>query len=288
MDDSLEVMKMMTLENYEKKKDFLICVDSDGCAMDTMDIKHIRCFGPCMVEEWALEEWSEEILKRWNDINLYTMTRGINRFKGLAMALLEINEKYTKIEDVEVLAKWVDESNELSNNALTRAMENNDSIALKKALSWSDKVNASINEIPFEEKTPFEGVKEGLAFAHEVADVAIVSSANLQAVVEEWELYGLLDHVDIILSQNVGSKAYCIQEMLKKGYDKDKVMMTGDAPGDYDAAKKNGVFYYPILVRHEKESWAEFKETAVNQLLNGKYEGEYQAEKVEEFLNNLK
>ncbi|MBO5461001.1 MAG: HAD hydrolase-like protein [Ruminococcus sp.] len=279
---------MMTLENYEKKKDFLICVDSDGCAMDTMDIKHIRCFGPCMVEEWGLEEWGEEILTRWNDINLYTMTRGINRFKGLAMALLEINEKYTKIEDVEVLAKWVEESNELSNNALTRAMENNDSIALKKALSWSNKVNASINEIPFEEKTPFEGVKEGLAFAHEVADVAIVSSANLQAVVEEWELYGLLDHVDIILSQNVGSKAYCIQEMLKKGYDTDKVMMTGDAPGDYDAAKKNGVFYYPILVRHEKESWVEFKETAVNQLLNGKYEGEYQEAKVEEFLNNLK
>lgn len=279
---------MMTLENYKKKKDFLICVDSDGCAMDTMDIKHIRCFGPCMVEEWGLEEWGEEILARWNHINLYTMTRGINRFKGLAMTLLEINEKYTKIEDVEVLAKWVEESNELSNNALTRVMENNDSIALKKALSWSNKVNAGINEIPFEEKTPFEGVKESLAFAHEVADVAIVSSANLQAVVEEWELYGLLDHVDIILSQNVGSKAYCIQEMLKKGYDKDKVMMTGDALGDYDAAKKNGVFYYPILVRHEKESWAEFQETAVNQLLNGKYEGEYQEAKIQEFLNNLK
>lgn len=279
---------MMTLENYEKKKDFLICVDSDGCAMDTMDIKHIRCFGPCMVEEWGLEEWREEILARWNDINLYTMTRGINRFKGLAMALLEINEKYTKIDDVEVLAKWVEESNELSNNALTRAMEGNDSIVLKKALSWSNKVNASINEIPFEEKLPFEGVKEGLAFAHEVADIAIVSSANLQAVVEEWELYGLLDHVDIILSQNVGSKAYCIQEMLKKGYDTDKVMMTGDAPGDYDAAKKNGVFYYPILVRHEKESWVEFKEKAVDQLLGGKYEGEYQEAKVEAFLNNLK
>ena len=279
---------MMTLENYEKKKDYLICVDSDGCAMDTMDIKHIRCFGPCMVEEWGLEEWGDEILARWNDINLYTMTRGINRFKGLAMALLEINEKYTKIDDVEVLAKWVDESNELSNNALTRAMEGNDSIVLKKALSWSNKVNASINEIPFEEKLPFEGVKEGLAFAHEVADIAIVSSANLQAVVEEWELYGLLDHVDIILSQNVGSKAYCIQEMLKKGYDTDKVMMTGDAPGDYDAAKKNGVFYYPILVRYEKESWVEFKEKAVDQLLGGNYEGEYQEAKVEAFLNNLK
>ena len=39
---------------YTKRSDFLVCVDSDGCAMDTMDIKHIRCFGPCMVAEWGL------------------------------------------------------------------------------------------------------------------------------------------------------------------------------------------------------------------------------------------
>lgn len=33
-------------EGFAKTKDFLICIDSDGCAMDTMDIKHFRCFGP--------------------------------------------------------------------------------------------------------------------------------------------------------------------------------------------------------------------------------------------------
>ena len=85
---------MKTLDQYTKQKDFLICVDSDGCAMDTMDIKHFRCFGPCMVTEWGLEEWQAAILDRWNEVNLYTMTRGINRFKGLALALTEINEKY--------------------------------------------------------------------------------------------------------------------------------------------------------------------------------------------------
>ena len=77
---------------YTKRNDFLVCVDSDGCAMDTMDIKHFRCFGPCMVTEWGLEEWRGAILNRWNEINLYTMTRGINRFRGLAKALAEIQE----------------------------------------------------------------------------------------------------------------------------------------------------------------------------------------------------
>ena len=278
----------MITENYQKKKDYLLCVDSDGCAMDTMDIKHFQCFGPCMVEEWGLEEWKEAILTRWNEINLYTMTRGINRFKGLAMALKEINEQYTTIEDIDLLCKWVEESDELSNVSVEREFVKTEKMIFKKTLMWSKKVNEKINELPFEVKKPFEGVKEALAYAHQYADIAIVSSANYEAVVEEWELYGLLDYVDIIMAQNVGSKAFCIGEMLKKGYEKDKVLMTGDAPGDHDAAKKNDVFYYPILVRHEKESWDEFVATAIPNLISGDYAGAYQQQKIAEFLNNLK
>ncbi len=276
------------LDDFQKKKDRLFCIDSDGCAMDTMDIKHIRCFGPCMVDEWGLSDWKAPILNRWNDINLYTMTRGINRFKGLAMALREIHEKYCEIEGIDVLEKWAKESPELSNPALERAIAEDDNVCLKKALSWSKKVNESINELSFDEKKPFDGVKEALAYANQFGDVAIVSSANRQAVDEEWELYGLLDHVDIILAQDVGSKAYCIQELLKKGYDKDKVLMTGDAPGDKDAAEKNGVYFYPILVRREKESWEEFVSEAVGRLSEGTYGGEYQGKKEKEFLDNLK
>ena len=79
-------------DKFTKKKDFLVCVDSDGCAMDTMDIKHFNCFGPCIISEWNLFEFEKEILERWNVINLYSMTRGVNRFKGLAMMLKEIDE----------------------------------------------------------------------------------------------------------------------------------------------------------------------------------------------------
>lgn len=279
---------MSKLSEYKKKKEFLVCVDSDGCAMDTMDIKHIRCFGPCMVTEWGLEEWKDEILSRWNDINLYTMTRGINRYKGLSIALSEINEKYTPIEDLDTLAKWVESSPELSNGALEKAIAANDSVSLKKALSWSKAVNTSINALPEEEKLPFKGVKEALAFAHAKVDVAIVSSANLDAVLEEWERYELLGHTDIVLAQDSGSKAFCIGELLKAGYEKDHVLMCGDAPGDLDAAQKNGVFYYPILVRHEAESWQEFVDKAVSKLLDGSYGGAYQQEKIDAFLNNLK
>lgn len=84
---------MSVLKTFVPRKDFLLCVDSDGSVMDTMEIKHKRCFGPCMVDEWNLSNWQKPILKRWNDINLYTMTRGINRFRGLALAL---NSVYTR------------------------------------------------------------------------------------------------------------------------------------------------------------------------------------------------
>lgn len=279
---------MSNLSGYIKKKEFLVCVDSDGCAMDTMDIKHIRCFGPCMVEEWGLKQWKTEILDRWNEINLYTMTRGINRYKGLSMALQEIDQKYRPIEDLDTLAEWVKTSPELSNGALQSAIDQKDSISLKKALSWSKAVNASINQLPEEEKRPFEGVKEALALAHEKADVAIVSSANPDAVLEEWERFGLLEYTDIVLAQDAGSKAYCIGELLKAGYEKDHVLMCGDAPGDLKAAEQNGVFYYPILVRREKESWDEFRESTLGKLLEGSYGGAYQQEKINAFVENLR
>ena len=279
---------MKTLDQYTKQKDFLICVDSDGCAMDTMDIKHFRCFGPCMVTEWGLEEWQAAILDRWNEVNLYTMTRGINRFKGLALALTEVNEKYCPIEDLGTLCTWAETSPELSNDALQRAIDANPgSTSLPKALRWSQAVNKSIQALPESEIKPFELAREALCFAHERADVAIVSSANLGAVLEEWEKHGLLPHTDIVLAQNAGSKAFCIAELLKKGYDPRKVLMCGDAPGDLQAAEKNGVFYFPILVRREKGSWEEFMAEGFGRLLDGTYEGAYQDAKKAAFLNNL-
>ena len=281
---------MSIFDSFERKHDYLVCVDSDGCVMDTMNCKHFHCFGPCMVTEWGLEEWRDEILDRWNVINLFSMTRGINRFKGLAMALSEINEKYTTITGVAALQHWADTAPALSNDAVAKAADDasdpDAKLVLQKALSWSKAVNAAIVELPEELKVPYNGAKEGLAAAHTFADVAMVSSANRDAVEEEWGKFGLLEHTDIVLAQDVGSKAACIAEMLKFGYDTKNVVMIGDAPGDCDAAEKNGVWYFPILVNHEKSSWDEAIAVAFNKLQNGEY-AEYEAQKKKEFLANL-
>ena len=281
---------MSIFDSFEKKHPFLICVDSDGCVMDTMNCKHFHCFGPCMVDEWELGEWRDAILKRWNEINLFSMTRGINRFKGLAMALSEIDKEYKPIPGVAALRHWADTAPALSNDGVAKAAEeatDEESRAIfEKALSWSKAVNASIVKLPEELKVPYCGAKEGLSAAHQFADVAMVSSANRDAVEEEWGKFGLLEHTDIVLAQDVGSKAACIAAMLKFGYDPNQVMMVGDAPGDCDAAEKNGVHYYPILVNHEKESWDEAIAVGFGKLRSGEY-AEYGAQKKKEFLQNL-
>lgn len=273
------------LENFQKKHDFLICVDSDGCAVDTMDIKHKRCFGPCLVQEWGLQQWEEMILAWWNKINLYTRTRGVNRFKGLVLALEEVHRACTPIEGIQELKKWTEESQELSNQALEAEIARNRSPVLEKALRWSLAVNQKITELPWEMKQAFHGVKEAFEGVRDFADLVIVSSANRDAVEEEWTRFGLLPLVDMVLCQDAGSKAYCIAQLKKKGYEEGHILMVGDASGDMAAADANEVYFYPILVRREEACWRAFPQ-AVHCLKTGQYQ-EYGLRVREEFLENL-
>lgn len=277
---------------FRKRKEYLVCVDSDGCAIDSMDCKHILCFGPCLVAEWGLEAYQERIQQRWNDINLYTMTRGINRFQGLAVMLREIHEQMTQIEGLEMLLSWVEQTDELSNSALEREIRAHEEkgrdfcICLEKALSWSNAVNRAIRSLPRETIRPFSGVGEALAHIHKTCDVAIVSSANYEAVMEEWSRFGLLEHVDVVMAQNAGTKKSCIGKLLSYGYDRAHVMMAGDAPGDREAARSNGVFYYPILVRREQQSWEDIRD-ALERLQSGRYGGEFEDMLNRTFVRNL-
>jgi phosphoglycolate phosphatase-like HAD superfamily hydrolase len=273
-------------EGYQRKNKYLICIDSDGCVMDTMNIKHTECFGPCMITEWNLDAHANDILLQWNQINLFSKTRGINRFKGLLIALEKIDKEYQKIVDLEFLREWVNCTTELSNASLNKAIEKSDSICLKKSLAWSMAVNQAIQDIPSEKLLPFKGSKEMIKLAHNRCDVAIVSSANQEAVVEEWTKHGLLKEVDILLSQNAGSKAYCIQTLLEYGYNKEHVIMVGDAPGDMEAAKENNIYFYPILAGKEEQSWAGL-EGVLGHLINGTFSIKIQEQLIQEFFHHL-
>ena len=256
---------LRSLKDFVKDKNYLLCVDSDGCVMDTMNVKHFECFGPCFADEWQVKDRAAA-LKRWNEINLYRLTRGINRFKALAMIL---HEMYPNDEAVAAFKLWTDSAKELSESAVEAQIKAGGGEVYKKALAWSRATNKTIAALSANKKCAFNGVYEALKDAGKNFDIAIVSSANYAAVTEEWKRCSLLSLVDCVTTQQDGSKAHCISRLIGKGYSPSNVVMVGDAPGDMDAAESNGVQFYPILVNHEEESWSRIID-ALNEVLNGK------------------
>ncbi len=274
------------LKDFQKQKDFLVCVDSDGCAMDTMDVKHEKAFCPELIRVFGLQEHADFITPYWMRVNLFSATRGVNRFKGMLMTFEELRRQGIEVENLDRISEWVHNAKELSNPNLEAAIAAGNT-ALEKVLEWSLAVNKVIREMPEDDK-PFAGAKEGLEAAHKVADTAVVSSANAGAIHSEWNRHGLAQYMNVMLGQEVGTKAVCIKELSEGRYDKDKVLMVGDALGDLEAAQKNGVLFYPILVGKEEESWKRLAEEALPKLLHGTYRGAYQEQLIKEQRSILK
>ncbi|MGN1307861.1 MAG: HAD family hydrolase [Faecousia sp.] len=267
-------------------KNYLICIDSDGCAIDSMEIKHRRCFGPCIIDVWHLEEWKTPILERWNEINLYSMTRGINRFLGLEKMLAEIHTAYTEIDGLPQYRQWCQTTATFSNAAIEAELRASNHPIFQKVLDWSHRVNQKIEEIS-EEIRPFTGVKQALETLHGYAYLAVVSSANPQAVQAEWSRFGFLSYMDYVMAQDAGTKADCIRKLMAQGYASDRILVLGDAPGDAQAAEENHILYYPILAGHEAEAWERLITEALPRLLSGAYSGAYQQALLAQFYENL-
>lgn len=278
----------MNLEkDWVRTKDFLLCVDSDGCAMDTMDIKHKTCFGPQLIECYGLDAHRQTVQTLWNEINLYRTTRGINRFLGLVLALDAIEADGICALPHDRLADWTRDAQELSNPALAKQLEKTNDPQLALAYRWSCRVNEAIANLP-DDHGAFPGVKASLATLSKIADIAVVSSANSQALQSEWRRCHLDEHISALLGQECGSKAHCIAELLRVGqYGKRQVLMIGDAPGDWKAAEANGVGFYPILVKKEEFSWRRLCDQAIDKLTNDTFAGVYQEQLQKEFFDNL-
>ena len=59
--------------------------------------------------------------------------------------------------------------------------------------------------------------------------------------------------------------------------------MVGDAPGDRNAAKANGVLFYPIDPGDEDTSWQRFFEEALPRFFAGTFAGEYMDAQIARF-----
>lgn len=269
-------------------KDFLVCVDSDGCVFDGMTIKHNRCFGPALLDIWSLEGQREAVLNYWDTLNLYTVTRGINRFQGLLKQLIYMTEQGWIEIDVSRFAQWVKTTDELSAKRLEKELENNPDDCMLLAIQWSNAANRRIEKLLPSDILPFVGVSEVFAQIQGRTDIAIISSANKNAVMTEWQRNDLLKYVDVVMTQENGTKAQCIKQLKDKGYKQDRIIMIGDALGDLDAALENGILFYPIRANQEVDCWHQFRDSYFNSFIEGAYKSRQMQEQIIVFEENLK
>ena len=258
------------LTDFIRKRDFLVCMDSDGCVMDTVRIKHCAVFCPELIRVFGLEAHTDFITTAWEEINLNSITRGISRFESAVLIFDRLKNRGIDVPGSEDIAAWV------STASLQQEVLRSGSLALRKLQEWNNACNRRIQALEPTFK-PFPGVEYSLHQLHTVADVAVVSAANESAIASEWARYGLATHADVIFGQEVGSKANSIASMLACGYESRKVVMVGDAMGDAQAAAANGVSFVPILPGREAESWRRLQEEALPKLLHGTFSPEYQA-----------
>ncbi len=268
--------------DYEKSKDYLICVDSDGSVFDTQEEKHRECFAPRWIEVFDLQEHYQEALMIWLKTNLYSKNRGMNRFVALDLCLKQIEEIGVKVEGLVGYENWIMLEKELSDQALMEQIRNVENECLEKALIWSLRSNRSFNMLLGDVKM-FDNVEKTLKYMNNIADVVCVSEANMNALTKEWNDHGISKYVKGIYGQEYGTPESTIAKLLEKGYDKDKVIVLGDSPNDMEAAKENGVSFFPIVVGQEPESWSLFKYEAFRKFLEGEYAGEYENGLIEIF-----
>ncbi len=276
------------LIDMQPTKLFFVGIDSDGCVFDSMEIKHKECFCPNFIRYWELQNVSTYARETWDFVNLYSQTRGCNRFHAVieAMRLLserkEVLARGAILPDLAPLIEWVKKETKLGNPALERyAKEVNDPI-IDKALAWTRGVNKSVEEIVYG-IPPLPWVKESLAKFNEQADVIVVSQTPGDALNREWAEHDIDRYVRIICGQEFGTKAEHIQFAAGGKYPTDKMLMIGDAPGDMKAAKSNNALFYPINPGHEVDSWERLYKEGIDRFFNGSFAGEYERALIEEF-----
>jgi phosphoglycolate phosphatase-like HAD superfamily hydrolase len=277
-----------SLKEFKPGHKFYIGIDSDGCAFDTMEIKHKECFTPNIIKHWKLQAISKYAREASEFVNLYSKWRGINRFPALieVFDLLaerpEVKQRGVKIPVAQSLRDWIAKETKLGNPALKKAVEETKDPVLTQALQWSEAVNKSIADI-VEGVPPFPFVRESLAKASPLADILVVSATPGEALQREWQEHDIAQYAAIIAGQEMGTKKEIIELASKGRYSPGCVLMVGDAPGDLKAAKGNNALFYPINPGDEAASWKRFYEEAFDKFFKREYAGEYEAKLIAEF-----
>ncbi len=278
------------LHDFKPEHSFFIGIDSDGCAFDTMEIKHKECFIPNIIKHWGLQPVSKFAREAAEFVNLYSKWRGTNRWPALVMVfdLLrqrdEVIRRKVDIPQVAALRAFItQETYPHSNSGLDGYLsEHPDDSELKTARAWTYAVNDDVAEM-VHDVPPFPGVRESLQAMQDKADMIVVSATPCGALEKEWNEHDIARFVKVIGGQEMGKKGQILQMAAEGKYAPDRILMIGDAPGDMRAARSVNALFYPINPGNEEASWKWFYDEAMDRFFAGTYAGEYETALIAEF-----
>jgi phosphoglycolate phosphatase-like HAD superfamily hydrolase len=276
------------LKNLKAEKEFFIGIDSDGCVFDSMEVKHKECFCPAFVNNYGLQAVAKFAREAWDFVNLYSQSRGCNRFHAVLQALElvrtrpEVIRRGAKVPKLEKLEAWTKRESKLGNPALKAEIEKTGDEELKRVMKWSLDVNEAVERI-VRDVPPFPYFRESLDKMIKTADAVVVSQTPSEALIREWSELGIDKFVRFIAGQELGSKSDHLKLAAEGKYPANKILMIGDAPGDLKAANAVNGLFYPVLPGKEDESWKRFYEEALDKFFNMTYEGAYQKKLLDEF-----
>lgn len=271
---------------FQAKHEFFVGIDSDGCVFDTMELKHKECFIPAFINYYELQGASKYARESAEFVNLYSKSRGVNRFPALIEQLdwlrrrPEVKARGVQVPKPAGVIRWISEESKLGNPALEKAVAATGDPDLQLALKWSQAVNeavaAMVRGVP-----PFPSVRECLDRFAEKCDMIVASATPNAALRAEWEEHGIAGHVQAICGQEAGTKKEILAVAAR--YGSNKSLMIGDAPGDHKAAVANNCLFFPINPGHEEASWKRLLDEGIDRFYAGTFAGEYQEKLVEEF-----
>ena len=268
-------------------KKYFIGIDSDGTAFDSMTIKHRKAFIPAMIKVWHLEEHAQKVSEICEYINLYSPTRGIDRFSGLKVTFDSFSAAGIPVPDYSGLDGFLRDAGKLSNATLTAYLQEHDDKFLRDVLVWSSEAD-EVFQREVESLMPFPMVKKCLEKACGAADIAVISSASTKSLESDWKKDGLLDCVTQVYGQEFGNKKAQLKAAAEGRYENSCKLMLGDAKGDLEAAQSAGAWFYPMIPGREPESWQLFYDKYLDLYLDGKFSDDIQNELLEKFNSAIK
>ncbi len=276
------------LADLKPQQAFFVGIDSDGCAFDSMEIKHKECFIPNTIKWWDLQAVSKYAREAAEFVNLYSKWRGINRWPALVMVfdLLqerpEVRARKVKITEAKALRAFMASGQALSDSGLKTYMAEHPDPELDKAWGWTKGVNATIADM-VHGVPPFPFMRESLQALQPKADIVCVSATPTEALAREWEEHDIAKYARVIAGQEMGNKKQHLALAAKGKYAPDHTLMIGDAPGDLEAGRANGTLFFPINPGHEEASWERFYKEGLHKFLDSTYAGAYEASLIAEF-----